>query len=120
MISLSEDWVKRCKECGAEIDTYQADNFNQTCSDCTRMLNAFERYKIMEGLLYTRNQFEASLIILSISCFVIGIFMSLIIYSLSIVLCIVGAIIYAIAVLHNRKTRKMRQRLKELKIFAEL
>ena len=58
--------MKRCNECGKEIDDHQHENFNQKYSDCIREYNTLNRYKVLEELIDSRNQFEASLIILSL------------------------------------------------------
>lgn len=112
--------MNRCKECGIEIDDYQAEKYNQVCSDCTRIIKASDRYKFMQDWLTSRNMFEASLIILSISCFILGILFYLLFHPLLIILSIVGVIAYAIAFLHNRETRKIRDKLRDLKALAEI
>lgn len=112
--------MNRCKECGIEIDDYQAKEFNQVCSECTRIIKVSERDKLMEELLSNRNMFEASLILLAIACFFIGVLLSLLFHPLLIILSIMGGIIYAIALLHSRKTRKIKEKLRELRVSTEI
>jgi uncharacterized integral membrane protein len=112
--------MKRCNECGKEIDDHQHENFNQVCPDCMREYNTLNRYDLLEELVYSRNQFEASLIILSLSCVVIGILLYLVFHPLLIILSVMGALIYILTILHNNKTRKLREKLKKLQILKNL
>ena len=106
--------MARCVKCGQEIDNYQERNHDQLCPICSRELTVSTRQDLLEELIQYRNETEAGIFLLAMASFVAGLFLFLIFHPLLILLSIVGLILIIFSVLHNKKTKQLRERLRRV------